>query len=74
MGWFSSDADKAKKYPGRESATERKARIEEEKAAAQHAKRVARYRRNVPKAARKGQAWEDADAMRDLRRRLGHKP
>ena len=48
----------ATKYAGRESATDRAAR-----------KRRENYRRNVTKAARAGQAWEDRDRQQDRKGR-----
>ncbi|MER7801228.1 hypothetical protein ABTX71_12945 [Streptomyces parvulus] len=49
-----NDQQRAERYAGRESASDRAAR-----------KRRESYRRNVGKAAREGQAWEDRDRARD---------
>lgn len=63
FGLFGNDRTlAATTYAGRESATARRDR----KAAAQSAKRVARHHRtSATRAARKGQAWEDNDRMRE---------
>lgn len=63
FGLFGNDrAMAADRYAGRESADERNAR----KAQAKTAQRVARHHRmSATRAARKGQAWEDNDRMRE---------
>lgn len=55
--FFGNDHERAAtKYAGRESASDKNAR-----------RRREGHRRNVTKAARKGQAWEDRDRERDRR-------
>ncbi|MFE2353452.1 hypothetical protein [Streptomyces parvulus] len=51
-----NDQQRAAKYAGRESASDRAAR-----------KRRESYRRNVAKTARQGQAWEDRDRANERR-------
>lgn len=63
FGLFGNDkAMAAGTYAGRESADERNAR----KAQAKRAQRIASHKRSgATKAARAGQAWEDADRYRE---------
>ncbi|MFG3276213.1 hypothetical protein [Streptomyces luteogriseus] len=62
MGWFDKvlgdDHERAEKYAGRESATDRAAR-----------KRREGHRRNLGRAAAEGQAWEDRDRQQDRKGR-----
>lgn len=50
---FGNDHQRATRYEGRESASDRAAR-----------KRREGHRRSIPKAAAQGQAWEDRDRQR----------
>jgi hypothetical protein len=60
MGWLDrvlgDDRERAAKYEGRESATDKAAR-----------RRREGHRRSTGRTAAQGQAWEDADRQRDRR-------
>lgn len=65
LSWLFGGNDRAlaaDRYAGRESATARAQRRDAERTAA----RIARHHRvSARQAARQGQAWEDADRMRE---------
>ncbi|MDT0381406.1 hypothetical protein RM572_21850 [Streptomyces sp. DSM 42041] len=71
FGLFGNDAAMAaNEYAGRQSATDR-AREREEKRSAKRRER--HHRSGATRAARQGQAWEDADRHREQYGRFGRR-